>query len=210
MHALRLSLIEKARDLEPKGLSAGSSGNLSVRVPGGFLITPTGMSYESLQPEDLVEMALDGSVAPGQRRPSSEWHFHRDLYAQREELSAVVHAHPPWSTALACCRREIPAFHYMVAVAGGHNIRCSPYALYGTPELSALALQAMEGRLACLLGNHGLLAAGHSLDHAFTVALQVEELAAQYSRALQIGGLQLLSTEEMDAALKKFANYGRQ
>lgn len=207
---LRQAVIDTARRMNSEGLTAGSSGNVSVRVDGGFLVTPTGMSYASLETADIVEMRLDGSVAPGQRRPSSEWHFHRDLYVNRPDIDAVVHAHPPHSTALACCGRGIPAFHYMVAVAGGDDVRCSPYATFGTEELSRHALAAMENRFACLLGNHGLLAAGRSLDHAFDVAREVEVLAGQYVLALQIGGVRIIDGEEMARVVAKFRTYGQQ
>jgi L-fuculose-phosphate aldolase len=205
----RTLIVEIARRMNATGLTEGASGNVSLRAPGGFLVTPSGLRYDELEPRQIVEVGLDGRVAPRQLAPSSEWAIHRDLYARRPEVAAVVHAHPPFATALACARRGLPAFHYMVAAAGGRDIRCAEYATFGTPELSASVATALEGRRACLMANHGIVAVGASLQAAFELASLVEELAAQYLRALQAGGPVLLSDEEMDRVLARFESYGQ-
>jgi len=205
----REALIATGRRMNASGLNQGTSGNLSHRVDGGFLVTPTGMEYEGLRPEDLVLMRWDGSHE-GPRRPSSEWRFHRDILAARPEVNAVLHAHSMFSTTLACLRRPIPAFHYMVAVAGGTTIRCAPYATFGTEELSRHAVAALEGRKACLLANHGLITVGADLAGAFKLAVEVETLAAMYLRALQVGEPVLLDEAEMAVVLEKFKTYGQQ
>jgi L-fuculose-phosphate aldolase len=207
--ALRETMIATARRMNASGLNQGTSGNLSQRVEGGFLVTPTGMDYEALEPEDLVLMRMDGSHE-GRRRPSSEWRFHRDILAARPEVGAVLHAHAMFCTTLACLHRGIPSFHYMVAVAGGVDIRCAPYATFGTEELSRHAVAAMEGRKACLLANHGLIAVGKDLADALKRAVEVETLAAMYWRALQVGEPVLLSEAEMAVVLEKFKTYGQQ
>ncbi len=207
--ALREAMIATARRMNATGLNQGTSGNLSLRVEGGFLVTPTGMDYEALEPEDIVFMRMDGSHE-GRRRPSSEWRFHRDILAARPEVGAVLHAHAMFCTTLACLHRGIPAFHYMVAVAGGVDIRCAPYATFGTEELSRHAVAALEGRKACLLANHGLIAVGTSLADALKRAVEVETLAAMYWRALQVGEPVLLSEAEMAVVLEKFKTYGQQ
>jgi L-fuculose-phosphate aldolase len=205
----REELIATGRRMNASGLNQGTSGNLSVRVEGGLLVTPTGMEYEGLRPEDLVLMRFDGSHE-GPRRPSSEWRFHRDILAARPEVNAVLHAHSMFSTTLACLRRPIPAFHYMVAMAGGTSIRCAPYATFGTEELSRHAVAALEGRKACLLANHGLITVGADLAAAFKLAVEVETLAAMYLRALQVGEPVLLDEAEMAVVLEKFKTYGQQ
>jgi len=202
-------MIATARRMNATGLNQGTSGNLSLRVDGGFLVTPTGMDYEALEPEDIVFMRMDGSHE-GRRRPSSEWRFHRDILAARPEVGAVLHAHAMFCTTLACLHRGIPSFHYMVAVAGGVDIRCAPYATFGTEELSRHAVTALEGRKACLLANHGLIAVGTSLADALKRAVEVETLAAMYWRALQVGEPVLLSEAEMAVVLEKFKTYGQQ
>jgi L-fuculose-phosphate aldolase len=189
------------------GLNQGTSGNISIRHGDGLLITPTGMPYDQMTPGDIVPLHFDGSW-DGPHRPSSEWRFHRDILAQRPDLGAVVHAHPIYCTTLAIRRMEIPALHYMIAVAGGNSIRCAPYATYGTAELSHHALAALEGRTACLLANHGLIATGASLAKAMWLAIEVETLAHQYVEVLQIGGPVLLPDDEIDRVLEKFKDYG--
>ncbi len=203
---LRRRLIETARRMNALGINQGTSGNLSARIKGGLLVTPSGVAYDALKPTDIVEMALDGSwccESPA-RRPSSEWRFHRDILAARPEFGALVHCHSRYATTLACHRRDIPAFHYMVAVAGGESIRCAPYATFGTAKLSAHAVAALAGRSACLLANHGQIAAGAGLAAALALAVEVEALAAQYCQALQIGRPKLLTKAEMARVLKKF------
>jgi L-fuculose-phosphate aldolase len=206
---LREALLAGARRLNSSGLTRNNSGNLSHRVVGGFLVTPSGMPYERLATDDLVHVDLAGK-ASGKRLPSSEWRFHRDLLVARPEVDVVLHAHAPFATSIACHGRGIPAFHYMVAVAGGSDIRCAPYATFGTEELSRHAVEALAARRACLLANHGMIALGADLDGAFKLALEVETLAEMYWRALQIGEPTLLDDEEMARVLEKFVTYGRQ
>jgi len=207
MNPSRQAIIEAALEMESLGLTRGSSGNISLRSETGFLITPSGMPPRTLQPEYLVQMTMDGDWS-GTRKPSSEWRFHRDIYLARPEIAAIVHSHPPFGIALASHGRGIPAFHYMVAMAGGRDIRCAPYATYGTQELSDHAVAAMEGRFACLLANHGMIAAGKSLERAVALAVEVESLAEGYWRALQIGEPVILGDDEMDLIIEKFKNYG--
>ncbi|MCB4359291.1 class II aldolase/adducin family protein [Quatrionicoccus australiensis] len=195
--------------MQPAGLNRGTAGNVSVRSGAGFYITPTGMPYATLQADDIPLMALDGSHQ-GSRKPSSEWRFHRDLYASRPEVGAVLHAHSPFAVSLACLRYDIPAFHYMIARFGGDSIRCADYAIFGSPELSTAALAAMHERKACLLANHGLLVAGRDLAEAMALAIELEELCEQYWRACQLGQPVILSADEMTAVLAKFAGYGQQ
>ncbi|MFQ6017491.1 MAG: class II aldolase/adducin family protein [Kiloniellaceae bacterium] len=201
----RRAIIETARKMNALGINQGRSGNVSARAGGGILITPSGLPYEAMQPADIVEMAFDGTwrCETPERRPSSEWRVHLDILRARPEFGAVVHSHAVKATALSCHRRDIPAFHYMVALAGGNSIRCAPYATFGTAALSRNALAALEGRSACLLANHGLIAAGKDLDAALGLAVEVETLAAQYCQALQIGRPKLLSDAEMARVLAK-------
>ena len=205
---LRREIVATALKMNALGINRGKSGNVSARVAGGFLVTPTGLAYESTRPEDIVAMTLAGKSS-GSRLPSSEWRFHRDIYAARQEACAIVHAHSPFATTLACLGRDIPPFHYMVAIAGGRDIRCAPYATFGTQELSDHALRALDGRKACLLANHGMIAVEGSLSAALALAVEVEALAEQYWRALQIGTPHLLSDAEMAVVLAKFATYGQ-
>jgi len=205
----RREIIATARRMNALGINQGKSGNLSHRISEGFLITPTGMDYDMLKPADIVAMSFDGSHR-GPRLPSSEWRFHRDILAARPEVNAVIHTHAMFATTLACLGREIPAFHYMVAVAGGDSIRCAPYATFGTEDLSRHAVEALEGRKACLLANHGMIAIGASLKAALALAVEVETLAAMYWRALQVGEPNLLDAAEMARVLGKFRTYGQQ
>lgn len=206
--ALRREIIATALAMNARGLNRGKSGNVSARIESGFLVTPTGLAYESMRPEDVVAMNLSGE-ALGARAPSSEWRFHRDIYVARPEAAAIVHAHSAFATTLACLGKGIPAFHYMIAVAGGKDIRCAPYATFGTQELSDRALQALEERRACLLANHGMIAIGPTLADALALAVEVEALAEQYWRALQIGEPNLLPDAEMSRVLEKFKTYGQ-
>jgi L-fuculose-phosphate aldolase len=206
---LRRDLIATARRLTELDLARNTSGNVSQRVDDGFLITPTGMKYERLQPDDIVR--IDESGMPhGRRLPSSEWRFHRDILVARPEMNVVLHGHPPFSTAIACLREGIPPFHYMVAKGGGRDIRCAPYATFGTEELSRHAVAALADRKACLLANHGLIAAAADLDAAVTLAIEIETLAEMYWRARQIGAPVLLDDAEMDRVVEKFRTYGQQ
>jgi len=206
---LRRAIVETCRRMNALGLNQGRSGNLSARVPGGLLVTPSGMAYDAMTPDDIVFMKADGAVPAGQRKPSSEWRFHRDILAARDDVGAVLHSHAMFATTLACLRREIPAFHYMVAVAGGDTIRCAPYATFGSQELSDHALDALADRKACLLANHGMIALGATVDAALDLAVEVETLAAQYWRALQVGEPHILPSTEMAVVLEKFKGYGR-
>lgn len=206
--AFRREIIATALAMNSHGLNRGKSGNVSARFESGFLVTPTGLAYESMQPQDIVAMNLSGE-ARGTRTPSSEWRFHRDIYAARPQAAAIVHAHSPFATTLACLGRGIPAFHYMIAVGGGKDIRCAPYATFGTQELSDHALRALEDRKACLLANHGMIAIGPTLADALALAVEVEALAEQYWRALQIGEPDLLPDAEMTRVLEKFKTYGQ-
>ena len=210
--ALRESIVATALAMNAAGINRGKSGNVSARLRtehgDAFLITPSGLPYDRTTPVDLVAMTLDGA-ARGARRPSSEWRFHRDIYRARPEAGAIVHTHAPFATALACLDRGIPPFHYMVAVAGGRDIRCAPYATFGTQALSDHAVAALAGRKACLLAHHGMIAVGATLDAALALAAEVETLAEMYWRALQAGEPTLLPDGEMDLVLEKFASYGQ-
>lgn len=205
---LRTALAKTARQTVSHGLNKGSSGNVSVRLREGFLITPSGLPNDTLQPAQVVFVDMDGQ-ATGGLKPSSEWRIHRDLYRARIEIHAVVHAHSPHAVSLSCLRRGIPPFHYMVAAAGGKDIRCADYATFGTQALSDAVLAALKDRRACLMANHGLVAVGASLDAALALAVEVEELSAQYWRAKLMGEPVLLSDEEMDAVLERFKDYGQ-
>jgi L-fuculose-phosphate aldolase len=206
---LRAALTATARQTVTHGLNKGSSGNVSVRFGEGFLITPSGLPNDTLEPEQMVFVDMEGH-ASGNLKPSSEWRIHRDIYRARPEVKAVVHAHSSHAVSLSCLRRSIPAFHYMVAAAGGKDIRCADYATFGTQELSDSVLTALQDRRACLMSNHGLVAVGASLDAALSLAVEVEELCAQYWRASLMGEPVLLSDAEMDEVLEKFRHYGQE
>ena len=203
----RLLIIDACRRMNALGINQGTSGNISVRHGDGLLITPTSVPYDGMSPDQIVFMGMDGSFAAG-HRPSSEWRFHLDILGARQEVEAVVHAHPTYCTILAIMGLEIPPIHYMIAAAGGDSIRCAPYATYGTPELSQHAVTALEGRLACLLAHHGMIAVGSSLAKALWLAVEVETLARQYHGCLQIGRPPLLSAEEIERVRVKMAGYG--
>lgn len=209
MSDAREALLELARDLVRLGLNRGSAGNASVRAPGGCWVTPTGLEPDAMTAADMVLVRPDGSF-DGTMRPTSEWRLHVDLYAARPDVHAVVHTHAPYCTALACLGRDIPAFHYMVAIGGGGDIRCAPYATFGTAELSMQMLAAMRGRHACLLGHHGMIVVGADARAARKRAVELEELAEQYHHVLAINATPpLLSHEEMDRVLVAFASYGQ-
>ena len=206
---IRQEIIAAARLFNETGLSAGTSGNISVLMEGFFLITPSGIPYQDLVPEDIVEMDTEGVVISGARQPSSEWHFHRQIYISRMDANAVVHVHSPYATAIACTRQPIPAFHYQVAKIGGENIRCADYATFGTEELAINAITALEDRLACLLSNHGMIAVGTELKSALKTAQEVEELARQYYLSKQLGNPVILDEDEMQLNIEKFRSYGK-
>jgi L-fuculose-phosphate aldolase len=205
---LRQQIIATALRMNELRINRGRSGNVSARTGDGFLVTPSGLPYEETSPEDIAAVTLAG-VASGPRQPSTEWRFHRDIYAARHDVGAIVHTHSTFATTLACLGRGIPAFHYMVAVAGGKDIRCADYATFGTQALSDHALVALAARKACLLANHGMIAVGGSLADALALAVEVEALAEQYWRTLQTGMPNLLSDAEMDVVLEKFSSYGK-
>jgi L-fuculose-phosphate aldolase len=204
----REAAVAAVRRMDALGMNRGSTGNLSVRAGEGMLITPTGMGADELHPQDLVWMGWDGSVR-GDWQPSSEWHFHRAVYALRGDLNAVLHTHSTHAAALACLRRELPAFHYMVAVAGGDNVPCVPYHLFGTEALSQAVAAAMAQRDACLMANHGLVAAGASLARAMKVLQEIESLCEVYLKALAVGEPAVLSREQMAEVIARFSSYGR-
>ena len=205
--AKRQSIIDACLQMNKMGINQGTSGNISLRHGKGMLITPTSVPYDLMTPDQMVFMAMDGSLTEGQR-PSSEWRFHLDILRARPEVHAVVHAHPAYCTILAIMGLEIPAVHYMIAAAGGDTIRCAPYATFGTPELSEHAVKALDGRFACLLDHHGMIAIGPSLERALWLAVEVETLARQYHGCLQIGKPPLLSSEEIERVRHKMAGYG--
>lgn len=205
---VRMALVTAARRLLAMGLSPATSGNLSARAKNGYIITPSGASYDSVGPEDLVFMGEDWTHSGGQRPASSEWRLHRDIYRHRPEAGAVIHVHSPAATTLACLRKPIPAFHYEVAFAGGNDVRCAEYATFGTQELSDHSLAALDGRRACLMANHGLLVFDRSVENALRLAERVEHLALLYWQALQVGEPVLLPDDEMARVVEKFANYG--
>jgi len=206
---LRQQLIDTARAVNASGLNQGTSGNLSLRFEQGMLITPSGMKYDTLVTGDIVMMDLDGSYE-GERKPSSEWRFHAAIYAGRDAANAVLHAHPVNCATLACMGKGIPAFHYMVAIAGGMDIRCAPYATFGSDGLSDNVLSALQDRKACLMANHGLTCLEADLPKVLALATEVEHLAAIYCRILAIGEPVILSDAEMVAVIEKFSTYGAQ
>tara|TARA_B110000259_G_scaffold150846_1_gene170429 strand:- start:153 stop:785 length:633 start_codon:yes stop_codon:yes gene_type:complete len=209
MKNLRLEVIKYAKKLNSKKLSALRSGNISVRFKDGFLITPSGQKYSSLKKKDVVFVSLEGIFDKKIRIPSSEWRFHQDIYLNKKEAKAIVHAHSICATAISTHGKSIPAFHYMVAMAGGNDIKCSKYAAYGTRELSKNILKVLKNRSACLIGNHGQIAFSKDLSKAFELAEEVENLSNQYITALKIGKPKILSSKEMHKVLSKAKNYKR-
>jgi L-fuculose-phosphate aldolase len=218
--ALRAQVIATARGMNAAGINVNKAGNVSARcrrgAREGLVITPTGVAYEALEPDDLVFVPIAparGDAPPagtvGARAPSSEWRFHLDILRTRPEFDAIVHTHSPAATALACHGLGIPAFHYMVAVAGGADIRCAPYATFGTQALSDHALAALAGRKACLLAHHGVIACERDLPRALALAIEVENLANVYLRARQLGEPPHLPADEMARVIAKFAAYGQ-
>ncbi|PLX38561.1 MAG: class II aldolase [Hyphomicrobiales bacterium] len=205
--ALRKEIIAACRSMSALDINQGTAGNIGVRHGDGLLITPSGIPYEMMAPEDIVWLGFDGKVE-GMRAPSSEWRFHRDILAARPDINAVVHTHAPNATAVAMTRRDLPAVHYMIAAAGGSTIRCAPYATFGTEELSRLALEALADRTACLLANHGMIACGPSLDKAMWLAVEIETLARQYVIACQLGDPVILDDDEIAVVVEKFKTYG--
>jgi L-fuculose-phosphate aldolase len=207
-HRKRKEMVEICRKMNASGINQGTSGNLSLRIDGGFLITPSSLPYDIMEPEDIVEMDFEGTFAG--RRPSSEWRFHRDILQHRDDIDVVLHCHSVYATTLACHHRPIPAFHYMTGIAGGTTIRCSRYATFGTQALSDAALEALEGRLACLLGQHGQISLGKTLEGALWMASEVETLSRLYVQALTLGDPPILADDEMTRVIEqmKRMSYG--
>jgi len=209
-HHQRLAVVQAMQELIARRLTAGTSGNISIRTEGGMLITPTGLAPALLLQEHIVAIDLDGRAAQDQLTPSSEWQMHADVYRQKPEVRAIVHCHSPYATILACARKPIPPLHYMVAAAGSYGIPLADYATFGSRELSRANLEALSGSMACLLANHGQLATGSNLDEALKLAELVEELAHCYWGTLAIGGPLILDPPQMDAVMAAFASYGQQ
>ncbi|MCR4266157.1 class II aldolase/adducin family protein [Nitratireductor sp. ZSWI3] len=205
---LREEMVSICRRMNASGINQGTAGNLSVRTKDGFLITPSGLPYEIMTPADIVEMDFDGTYSG--RLPSSEWRFHRDILRAREDVNVVLHCHSIYATTLACHYKTIPSFHYMTGVAGGTTIRCAKYATFGTQALSDNALVALEDRLACLLGQHGQISLGKTLEFALWLAIEVETLSRMYVHALALGEPPILSDEEMARVIEqmKRMSYG--
>ena len=204
----REQLLKIAQKLIDTGLNKGTAGNASVRCQGGFLVTPSGMAVEDMTAASMVKMQFDGSFE-AEKIPSSEWRFHRDILASRADINAVIHTHSMFATTLACLHKDIPPFHYMIAVTGADTIRCAPYALFGSQALSNNALAALTDRKACLLSNHGMICLGKDLDDALVVTVEVENLCEQYWRALQLGEPHILSEAEMREVFQQFKGYGK-
>ncbi|MEM9106044.1 MAG: class II aldolase/adducin family protein [Pseudomonadota bacterium] len=209
---IRQRIIDACIKMNRSGLNQGTSGNISVRVDDRMLITPTSIPYDQTTPDMIASLDLSGDMRvewEGPKPPSSEWRFHWQILKQRPEFNCVVHAHSSFCTTLAILRKPIPACHYMIAAFGGNDVRCAGYSTYGTQELADLALEAMEERSACLLANHGMIAAGESLDKAMWRAVELETLARQYCQALQVGDPVILSDAEIDETLSRFGTYGQ-
>ncbi len=206
--AQRKEVVDICRKMNASGINQGTAGNISVRVGNGFLITPSSMPYDVMTPEDIVEMDFDGTYVG--RRPSSEWRFHRDILKKRTDIDVVLHCHSVYATTLAVHHKTIPSFHYMTGVAGGTTIRCARYATFGTQALSDAALEALEGRLACLLGQHGQISLGKTLEGALWLATEVETISRLYVRALTLGDPPILPDEEMERVIAqmKRMSYG--
>lgn len=207
-YALRKEVIETSRKMNTLGINQGTSGNVSARWEKGLLVTPSGIDYDTISPDDIIYMKMDGSY-DHHLVPSSEWRFHRDILKKRRDVNAVVHAHPTYCTAISMTGRNIPAVHYMIAAAGGPTVRCAPYETFGTESLSHNAVKALRGRMCCLLANHGMIACGATLKKALWLANELETLARQYTVALQLGEpLNVLPDEEIAVVVEKFKTYG--
>ncbi len=209
---LRQGIVDACRKMNALGINQGTSGNISVRCGDKMLISPSATPYDAMTAEMIAELPFDGDYGEwsGPLKPSTEWRFHFDIMKSRPDVGAVVHAHPTFCTTLAIARKEIPACHYMVAAFGGTNVRCSDYATFGTADLSKTALEALEGRTACLLANHGMIATGADLDKAMWLAVELETIARQYYHSLTIGGPVLLSDEAIAETMAAFGSYGVQ
>ena len=200
-------IIKYANMLNSEKLSTLRSGNVSLRYKNGFLITPSGVKYSLLKVDDIVFVSLDGKFDETKNKPSSEWRFHKDIYSSNNEANAIVHAHSTHATAVSAHNKDVPAFHYMVALAGGNDLKCAKYATFGTQELSDNIINALKNRKACLMSNHGQVAFGDNLEQAFELAQEVENICHQYINAIKIGEPKILSSSEMDVILEKVKNY---
>ncbi len=209
MKNIRSEIIKFSKMLNSKKLSALRSGNISSRYKNGFLITPSGKKYSSLKNKDIIFVTLNGYFDKKKGVPSSEWKFHQDIYKNKKDAKAIVHAHSTNATAVSTHKRGIPAFHYMVAMAGGYDIKCAKYATYGTRDLSKNILKALKGRKACLIANHGQIAFEENLSKAFELAEEVENISLQYITSLKLGNPKILSYKEMKKVLSKAKNYKR-
>lgn len=205
---MRERVIQTCLAMNETGLNTGKSGNVSVRNEKGFMISASGVAYDAMKPSDVVQMDLEGGYF-GSVLPSSEWRMHMDIYRARPEAGAIVHTHAAHATAISCLREDVPAFHYMIGVTGGSTLRCAPYASFGTAELSDGMLQAIEGRNACLLANHGMICFAQTLDAALALAIEIETLCRQYVLARQLGDPVVLDDAEMNDILLRFRSYGK-
>ena len=206
---LREQLVTTARRMSDLGLTPGMSGNVSVRSAGGLIVTPSGVPYADLVPDDTVEIKADGTPRPGQRAPSTEWQLHRDVLGARPDVGAIVHTHSLFCTTVSCLRRGIPAIHYMVVLAGSDEIPCADYATFGSAELAHNAVVALRGGNACLLANHGMIALGATLPEALRLAAEVETLASQFWHASHLGTPFVLDRDELARVRARFAEYGQ-
>ena len=206
---LRGELVSTARRMSQLGLTPGTSGNVSVRTTKGFFVTPSGIPYDELGPDDVVAVDADGTIRPGQRAPSTEWRLHRDILAARPDMQAIVHTHSLFCTTLSCLRRALPAIHYTVVLANSDEIPCAEYATFGTAELAASVVRALGRGHACLMANHGMVALGDTLPRALRLAAEIETLAAQYWHAAQLGQPYVLDAEELGRVRRRFAEYGQ-
>ena len=211
MKTIQQQLLDLALYLQASGLNEGSSGNCSIRDRDGFYITPSGLNPKAMSIDDMVYMDFKGTIQSSQkppREPSSEWRFHHDILKTRKDANVVIHTHSTFATTLSLFRKDIPAFHYMIAVAGGNSIRCTKYELFGTQALSDAALVALNDRKSCLLANHGMIVIGRDIEDALNISHEVERLCEQYTYALQIGYPEILSDEEMGEVIERFKSYG--
>ena len=206
---LRDELVTTAKRMSSLGLTPGMSGNVSVRSPIGMLVTPSGMPYPDMVADDCVEMQMDGKVRPGQHAPTTEWQLHRDILGARADVLAIVHTHSLFCTTMSMLRRDIPAVHYMVVLAGSDAIPCAEYATFGSAKLALNAVSALRGGNACLLANHGMVSLGTTLASALRLAAEVETLASQYWHAAQLGTPHVLDREELAEVRNRFSQYGQ-
>ena len=207
---LREEMVKTCRAMNACGINQGTAGNISVRNAKGYLLTPTSLPYDVMGADDVVQMYFDGTYE-GARRPSSEWRFHRDILQARPDIDSVVHCHSPYATTLAVHHKEIPSFHYMTGIFGGTTIRCARYATFGTQGLSDAALAALEGRLGCLLGQHGQIALGKTMGQALALAVELEALSRLYVQALTLGEPPILDDAEMGRVIDQMRrmSYGQ-